>query len=63
MKKTIKIFNILVFVLNILLIILILKHPRYVPEDFNKDGEVNALDLLIVQKYILEEHEGEKEDE
>lgn len=60
MKKAIKIINVLLILLNILLVILILKQPRYLPEDVNKDGEVNALDLLIVQKYILKENEGEE---
>lgn len=40
--------------------IMIYNYNKYEPEDVNKDGEVNALDLLIVQKHILKEGE-EKE--
>lgn len=29
-------------------------------EDVNRDGKVNSLDLLIVQKKILEERESDK---
>lgn len=44
-----------------MLIILIFNIKTEIPEDVNGDGEVNALDLLIVQKYILKENEGEKD--
>ncbi len=56
-----KLSSLILIVINILLIVIILNIKNKIPEDVNKDGEVNALDLLIVQKYILEEYEGEKE--
>ena len=44
-------------ILNIILLIVLMYMCSFKSEDVNKDGEVNALDLLIVQKYILEEGE------
>lgn len=44
-------------ILNIILLIVLMYMCSFKNEDVNKDREVNALDLLIVQKYILEEGE------
>lgn len=33
---------------------MIIEDKKGIPEDVNNDGEVNALDLLRVQKYILD---------
>lgn len=52
MKKILIIISLL---LNLLLIGVIIYILSFKKEDVNKDGEVNVLDLLIVQKYILEE--------
>lgn len=50
---------ILFILLNTLLnVFFIFNHIYYLNEDVNKDGKVNSLDLLIVQKYILENKEG-----
>ena len=54
MKKILIIISLL---LNLLLIGVIIYTLSFKKEDVNKDREVNALDLLIVQKYILEEGE------
>ena len=50
-----KILIISSLILNIALIISLIYILSFKEEDVNKDGELNALDLLIVQKYILEE--------
>ena len=42
-------------ILNIILLIVLMYMCSFKNEDVNKDREVNALDLGIVQKYILEE--------
>lgn len=42
-------------ILNLILLIVLMYMCSFKSEDVNKDREVNALDLLIVQKYILEE--------
>ena len=52
--KKIVIFSLIFNVLCVFVIGYILHFEK---EDVNKDGEVNALDLLIVQKYILERNE------
>lgn len=52
-----KILIISSLILNLLLVGIIIYIFSFEPEDVNKDGEVNALDLLIVQKHILEEGE------
>ena len=44
-------------ILNLILLIVLMYMCSFKSEDVNKDREVNALDLLIVQKYILEEGE------
>lgn len=44
-------------ILNIILLIVLMYMCSFKSEDVNKDREVNALDLGIVQKYILEEGE------
>lgn len=44
-------------ILNIILLIVLMYMCSFKSEDVNKDREINALDLLIVQKYILEEGE------
>lgn len=44
-------------ILNLILLIVLIYMCFFKSEDVNKDREVNALDLLIVQKYILEEGE------
>ena len=54
MKKILIIASI---ILNIVLMISLFYILSFKNEDVNKDREVNALDLLIVQKYILEEGE------
>lgn len=54
MKKILIIASI---ILNIVLMICLVYVLSFKSEDVNKDREVNALDLLIVQKYILEEGE------
>ena len=54
MKKILIITSI---ILNIVLMISLFYILSFKKEDVNKDREVNALDLLIVQKYILEEGE------
>ncbi len=56
-----KLSSLILIIINIMLIILIFNIKTEIPEDVNGDGEVNALDLLIVQKYILKENEGEKD--
>ena len=52
-----KILIIASIILNIVLMISLFYILSFKKEDVNKDREVNALDLLIVQKYILEEGE------
>lgn len=54
MKKILIIASI---ILNIVLMISLFYVLSFKSEDVNKDREINALDLLIVQKYILEEGE------
>jgi len=44
-------------IIIILLSIYIICNNSYRNEDVNKDGKVDALDLLIVQKYILNNKE------
>ena len=44
-------------ILNLTLLIVLMYMCSFKSEDVNKDRKVNALDLLIVQKYILEEGE------
>ena len=44
--------------LLILTIYIVSPHNRY---DLDRDGQVNARDLGILQKYILDEMEGEKQ--
>ena len=56
-----KLSSLILIIINIMLIILIFNIKTEIPEDVNGDGEVNALDLLIVQKYILKENEGKKD--
>ena len=56
-----KLSSLILIIINIMLIILIFNIKTEIPEDVNGDGEVNALDLLIVKKYILKENEGEKD--
>lgn len=48
-------------IIIILLSIYIICNNSYRNEDVNKDGKVDALDLLIVQKYILKEMEKESD--
>ena len=52
-----KILIIASIILNIVLMISLFYILSFKNEDVNKDREVNALDLLIVQKHILEEGE------
>lgn len=49
------IFNLVVLILCSFLFLMVYNNTNYENEDVNKDGEVNALDLLIVQKKILGE--------
>ena len=44
-------------ILNLILLIVLMYMCSFKSEDVNKYREVNALYLLIVQKYILEEGE------
>ena len=56
--------NRIILALSIIIVIMlgyIVHINMYKKEDVNKDGEVNALDLLKVQKYILKEQEKESE--
>lgn len=53
-----KILIISSLILNLLLVGIIIYIFSFEREDVNKDGTVNAQDLLIVQKYILKK--GEK---
>jgi hypothetical protein len=58
MKK----INFLALLLCLVLIGIILKDRSYSPEDVNKDGRVDSLDLLIVQKKIINDMENERDD-
>lgn len=49
------IFNLVVLILCSSLFLMVYNNTNYENEDVNRDGEVNALDLLIVQKKLLEE--------
>ena len=49
------IFNLVVLILCSFFFLLAINKTSYENEDVNRDGEVNALDLLIVQKKILGE--------
>ena len=49
------IFNLVVLILCSSFFLLAINKTSYENEDVNRDGEVNALDLLIVQKKILGE--------
>ena len=49
------IFNLVVLILCSFLFLMVYNNTNYENEDVNRDGEVNALDLLIVQKKILGE--------
>lgn len=63
MKKN-KIINLYFCILSFIAGIIVTMAVAYFPRiryDVNKDGEVNALDLLKVQKYILKEQEKESE--
>ena len=66
MKNEGKINKIFIGLIAILLIgyiplgIMIYNSNKYEPEDVNKDGKVDALDLLIVQKHILKELEDKE---
>lgn len=53
-----KILIIFIIINTILNVFFIYNHLLYKAVDVNKDGKVNSLDLLIVQKYILENKEG-----
>lgn len=55
MKNKIYLIILLLIIIMQIYIIYLLSFPR---EDVNKDGKVNALDLLIVQKKILEEEDN-----
>lgn len=50
----------LLSLISLLLLILVLDNNRYAKEDVNRDGRVDALDLLIVQKKII--HDMEEDD-
>ena len=51
------IFNLVVLILCSSLFLMVYNNTNYENEDVNRDGEVNALDLLIVQKKLLEEEQ------
>lgn len=55
-KKIIIVLCVLILITQFFLIYKI----SFEREDVNRDGKVNALDLLIVQKKILEERESDK---
>ena len=50
--------KIILGIIAIIIFIIICWHLSFQKEDVNRDGKVDIKDLLIVQKYILEE--GEK---
>lgn len=56
MKK----ISVISIILNIILLIVLIYIISFKNEDVNKDREVNALDLLEVQKYILERNEKDE---
>lgn len=62
LKDKYKILCLIYIIINFIFIIInaivIIQINSYENEDVNRDGEVNALDLLIVQKYILNEEES-----
>lgn len=47
--------QIIIILIIMILAFFLIYEKSFEQEDVNKDREVNALDLLIVQKYILEE--------
>lgn len=49
------ILNLIFLIISSSLFLLVINKTSYENEDVNRDGEVNALDLLIVQKKILGE--------
>lgn len=49
------ILNLIFLIISSSLFLLVINKTSYENEDVNRDGEVNALDLLIVQKKLLEE--------
>ena len=49
------ILNSILLIISSSLFLLVMNKTSYENEDVNRDGEVNALDLLIVQKKLLEE--------
>lgn len=54
MKKKVKY---LILVVLITLFIVFIKLNSFEPEDVNRDGKVDILDLLKVQKHIIENEE------
>lgn len=52
---TMTILNSILLIISSSLFLLVMNKTNYENEDVNRDGEVNALDLLIVQKKILGE--------
>ena len=54
---------VLLLIVIILLLVLVLDIVRYPREDVNRDGRVDALDLLIVQKKIIHDMEEDDKDE
>lgn len=52
MKKKSNLILLIIILITQIYIIFLITYPK---EDVNRDGKVNALDLLIVQKKILEE--------
>ena len=52
---TMTILNSILLIISSSLFLLVMNKTSYENEDVNRDGEVNALDLLIVQKKILGE--------
>lgn len=48
-----KVINIIAIIIIVILTICLINEKKYSNFDVNKDGEVNALDLLLVQKEIL----------
>ena len=59
-KRNIYLLLIISILLLILGLALLIDNNRYPREDVNRDGRVDALDLLIVQKKII--HDMEEDD-
>ena len=52
-----KIINAILFIYIILITIYVIDINKYNPKDVNRDGVVDAIDLLLVRKEILKEED------